>query len=69
MADGGAAEGQDACDACLRCDAPLRWIDAAWTCGAGCAYCGDCADELGGVCANDSGDLRAQRRTRPIGRA
>jgi len=56
-------------DACLRCGGPIRWIDTAWSCGEGCLYCADCAEELGGVCGNDSGELRAVRRTAPVGRA
>lgn len=55
-------------DACQRCDGPLGWIDDAWVCPAGCTFCADCKDELGGVCVDCSDALRRERRTRPIGR-
>jgi hypothetical protein len=53
--------------ACQRCAGDIRWIDAWHACPEGCAYCAECAEELGGSCANGCGTLsRRASLARPL---
>jgi hypothetical protein len=42
---------------CQRCDRRLTAADDAAACRHGCTFCPRCADELGSVCPNCSGEL------------
>ncbi|MES2153866.1 MAG: DUF1272 domain-containing protein [bacterium] len=53
---------------CQTCQAPLSWVDAAYSCALDCTFCPDCAEQYGHVCPNCSGELTMRaRKTQPVG--
>jgi hypothetical protein len=57
---------KDACEACAK---QLDWIDTSFICSFECTWCPECADGMGMVCPNCSGELvKRPRRTQTVGR-
>lgn len=51
-------------DECERCRQSLGHEDVAFVCSFECTYCGECADVLGRICDNCSGELTRRPRRR-----
>ncbi len=48
--------------ACEKCLTPLSDGGAAYICSYECSFCTGCAEDLGGVCPNCSGELLRRPR-------
>ena len=49
---------------CERCRQALAHEDVAFVCSLECTYCMECAEVLGGICDNCSGELTRRPRRR-----
>ena len=52
-------------DACMKCEAPLGHMDAAFICSYECTFCPPCTEGMGATCPNCGGALLARPRRRP----